>query len=293
MASNERLKSSEDQMLERPLGRIGDASQNQGAEGDFVTCENCGGRVPLPKNGRPRVHAFCQQEDCRRAADALRARLSRAGKRLRPIDPPMPRHVRTVYGDNSALISAVSRLYVNEGDVIADVTWGFGVFWKRFREGRRQRFTVIGSDIRETGQVGAGMKVQADFRRLPYADASIDIVVLDPPYQHCGHYLNNHRYGVGLTEGMRHPQILKLYEDGMAEAVRVLRRKGMLWVKCKDEFDSKQCWTHIEIYKRAGEMGLQAKDLFVLAPRPTPTRRHLRQRHALKTHSYLWVFVSS
>jgi hypothetical protein len=44
----------------------------------------------------------------------------------------MPNHVRTVYGNNSALIAAVARLYVPDGALVADVTWSHGVFWKRF-----------------------------------------------------------------------------------------------------------------------------------------------------------------
>jgi hypothetical protein len=35
----------------------------------------------------------------------------------------------------------------------------------------------------------------------------------------------------------------------------------------------------------AGEISAHAG-----APKPTPTRRHQRQKHALKTHSYLWIF---
>jgi hypothetical protein len=35
---------------------------------------------------------------------------------------------------------------------------------------------------------------------------------------------------------------------------------------------------------------MRAEDLFVLAPRFAPTRRHQRQKHAHKAHSYLWVF---
>jgi DNA modification methylase len=79
---------------------------------------------------------------------------------------------------------------------------------------------------------------------------------------------------------------MALYREGMVEALRVLRPGGTLWVKCKDENDG----SHITIQKTALELGLEAKDLFVLATRPAPTRRHRRQKHALKTHSYLWVF---
>jgi hypothetical protein len=94
------------------------ASQNLGS----VTCENCGAAVLLQANGRPRVHAFCEEPECRRAAARARQRAHRAGTRSRPIDPPMPDHVRTVHGNNSELISAVARLYVPDGAVVADVT---------------------------------------------------------------------------------------------------------------------------------------------------------------------------
>jgi hypothetical protein len=153
--------------------------------------------------------------------------------------------------------------------------------------GRRRRFTLIGSDIRPADQA-PGISAQADFRRLPYA--SVDVVVLDPPDTHCGHYHNNHRYGSALTAHMRHGGILELYRAGMAEALRVLRSRRALWVKCKDENDGKQYWTHTEIQNIALELGLRADDLFLLAPRPAPTRKHQRQKHALKTHSYLWIF---
>jgi hypothetical protein len=263
----------------------GSTSQNPNELSSFVTCENCGGPVLLRANGRPRVHPFCDKPECRRRASAARARASRAGKRLPPIDPPMPREVRTVYGNNSDLIRAVARLYLPDGAVVLDVTWGFGVFWKRFK-GRR-RFTLIGSDIRPLG----GISVQADFRKLPYADAGVDVVVLDPPYTPCGHYLNNHRYGSALTDHLRHQQILDLYRAGMIEAMRVLRPGGTLWVKCKDENDHTQNRTHCDLRDIALELRLQRedlKDLFLLAPRPAPTRRWRRQLHARKT--YLWVF---
>jgi hypothetical protein len=69
-----------------------------------------------------------------------------------------------------------------------------------------------------------------------------------------------------------------------------LRATG-LWVKCQDEVQSgKQCWSHIEIRGIAADLGLSAKDLFILVGTPRATRRHLRQQHARKTHSYLWIF---
>jgi hypothetical protein len=175
-----------------------------------------------------------------------------------------------VHGNNSALIAAAARLYLPDGARVVDVTWGHGVFWRRFN-GRR-RFTLIGSDIR-AGTDGVVADVAADFRQLPYADASVDVVVLDPPYMHCGHYINNHRYGAALTDHMRHAEIMELYRAGMVEARRVLRPGGTLWVKCKDENDHKQNWTHITLHNIGLELRLRPIELFVLASRPAPTRR--------------------
>lgn len=276
-------------MLDRTGFPLIEPSQNTGEPQPFVTCKKCGGAVLLRATGRPRVHAYCDRPECQRACSSARQRASRAGERLRPIDPPMPDHVRTAYGNNADLIAAVAKLYVPDGAVVADVTWGFGVFWRRF-VGRRRRFTLIGSDIRQPSEVGPGVSLCADFRRLPYADESIDVVVLDPPYVHCGHYINNHRYGAALTDHMRHPEIMELYRAGMVEARRVLRPGGTLWVKCKDENDGKQNWSHITIFNIGGELGFERKDRFILVPGFVPTRRHQRQKHALKTHSELWVF---
>jgi hypothetical protein len=45
----------------------------------------------------------------------------------------------------------------------------------------------------------------ADFRQLPYADDSLDVVVLDPPYMHYGHYINDCKYGNSVSGNIRHP----------------------------------------------------------------------------------------
>jgi len=58
----------------------------------------------------------------------------------------------------------------------------------------------------------------------------------------------------------------------------------------QDENDHKQNWAHITLYQIGQKLGFRAVDLFVLASRPAPTRRWSRQYHALKTHSYLWIF---
>ena len=194
-------------------------------------------------------------------------------------------------GNNADLIRAVTELYVADGAVVADVTWGKGAFW---RKTDTSRFTLLRSDL-----MSADPGVPAyDFRCLPYADGSVDVVVLDPPYVHNPgskglRHVTDARYGnADTTAGMYNADILGLYGEGMAEAYRVLRPDGgQLWVKCKDEVEAGvQRWSHIYLYQMALELGFCARDLFVIIPDSrTTSNRWKRQLHARKNHSFLWI----
>ena len=201
---------------------------------------------------------------------------------------PQPVFVETAHqGTNASLIQHVAKLYIADGALVADVTYGKGVFW---RKTPTSRFTLQASDLLTCPER------PYDFRALPYEPGSLDIVVLDPPYMHnAGVMRYDHQYQLGPTvANLTHAQMIQLYQDGMAEARRVLKPSGaQLWVKCKDEVASgKQCWSHLEIYQGATSLGYQARDLFVLvAKSPLLGYRWSHQLHARKTHSYLWVFT--
>lgn len=184
-------------------------SQNPTDLRSFVTCESCGGHVLMRATGRSRVQPYCDKPECRRRASAARARASRVGKRLPPIDAPLPREVRTVYGDYSVLISRDHcRCDLELRRLLEPI--------------QRLASASVHADRIRYPPRSRKPSVQCDFRQS-YADASVDVVVLDPPYTHCGHYLNNHRYGSALTDQMRHPEIMELYRAVIGEARRVLR----------------------------------------------------------------------
>lgn len=210
-------------------------------------------------------------------SDADAARIGRIGRRV-------------VRGDNSMLIAEVARTRgcLPNRAVVLDVTWGRGVFWRRFTEHRR--FTLIGSDLRPL----PGVNLVADFRRLPCADASIDIVVFDPPYVHVGrggHYLDSRYGGTATTTGFTHRDIMKLYGDGLREAMRVLRPNGQVWVKCADEIESgRQCWTSCELFEIAEALGFEVQDMWMLVRKTINPGRWRRQLHARKVNSWLWIF---
>jgi hypothetical protein len=191
-----------------------------------------------------------------------------------------------VLTDNGDLISTALRLHLRRVDpLVADVTYGRGLFWRRHNGVRR----LIGSDIRAL----RGIAVQTDFRALPYRDNYFDAVVLDPPYLHDpgAHHSTDARYGAATMMGAAtHDDILDLYRGGITEAARVLKRGGLLLLKCQDEIiGGRQRWSHIELKVIAAESGFVALDLLILAPRArVPIRRRSRQVYARKAHSFLW-----
>lgn len=185
--------------------------------------------------------------------------------------------IYTVYqGSNSGLIKNVVGLYFQEGDTIADVTYGKGVFWK---EVDKTKFKVVGSDI-ETG---------IDFRKLPYENESFNHSVIDPPYARITN-LKGMVDCYNTTRFTTHEDIIQLYQEGLNELVRITKPGGFILCKCQDEVcGCKQKWSHIEIYNIAMELGLYSKDLFILVNEKKPKPQH-KQQHARKIHSYLWIF---
>jgi hypothetical protein len=225
-----------------------------------------------------------------------------AGKRVQGGEPTSDLIFSTYIGNNADVFPKILKLHVPIGSVVADVTWGKGVFWRNVPEGLYQ---VKASDI-DTG---------VDCRALPYAAESIDCVVLDPPYME-GFYRREaaQKAGSGThatfraayangdeinedeeNEGLKkwHAAVTDVYFRGGAEAYRVLRREGVLIVKCQDEVSAGKQWlTHVEIINRYETLGFYSKDLFVVVRTNKPAVSRLkRQVHARKNHSYFLVFV--
>lgn len=196
---------------------------------------------------------------------------------------------------NYDVFPLVLKLHVPEGSVIADVTFGKGVFWRKVPEGL---YTLLATDL-ATG---------TDCRDLPYDDGSIDAVVLDPPYvegffrkqgyenagsgSH-GNLRSFYSAGVNQKSLSRHHQaVLDLYFGAFVEADRVLRPGGVLIVKTMDEVSGrKQRWTHVELMNAFEAHGYTTKDLFVVVrPQRPSVSRIVTQAHARKNHSYFLVF---
>jgi SAM-dependent methyltransferase len=221
------------------------------------------------------------------------------GKTTEPISLIYSAHV----GLNAEIFPAILKLHVKDGASIADVTYGKGAFWKFVPKGR---YVTSFSDLNTGSDKPDARVLKADCRKLPYEDASFDVVVLDPPYMHTPGgtayesmpaYENCYRNNdAKAPEGLKyHDAVLGLYVDAAREAVRILRKKGILVVKCQDEVCAhKQRLTHVELVNEYEKLGFNCDDLFVVVQTNLPNvSRMLKQKHARKSHSYFLVFRRS
>jgi hypothetical protein len=183
-------------------------------------------------------------------------------------------------GTNADLVPDILSLYVPEGSIVADVTFGKGVFWRNVDT---SKYVLKPSDLMDG----------IDFRSLPYEEGSLDALVLDPPYMHDGktvHKSLNKNYRNNHEPNTSHASVIRLYAGGILEAARVLRKKGIIIVKCQDETESgKQRLSHVELIQLLGLLGFEVIDQFVLVQEKQPIMRHSYQKSARKNHSYAVV----
>lgn len=200
-------------------------------------------------------------------------------------------------GGNADLFPQILALHVPDGAVVADVTYGQGVFWRKVPPGR---YRLLASDL----------KTGTDFRALPHADSSLDALVLDPPYLEgllrgkretrggqgshgaLRTFYASGEETAGNGSGRWHQAVLDLYLAAAVEARRCLRDHGIFIVKCQDEVSAnRQELTHVQLVTGFAELGFYARDLFVLVrPNRPGVARLLKQVHARKNHSYFLVF---
>ena len=180
-------------------------------------------------------------------------------------------------GNNDDLFRDVLEMYVQEGSIIADVTYGRGVFWKQVDTSKY--------DLRTTDLMDG-----VDFSNLPYTSRSIDCVVLDPPYMHGGKTVKKSINDCYKNANESHADVMRLYGRGIIEAARVLKKKGVIIIKIQDEIESgKQKLGHVEVLNMLEIFGYLVLDLFVLVQKTMPAMRLDYQKTARKNHSYFLV----
>ena len=162
------------------------------------------------------------------------------------------------------------------------MTYGKGAFWKNVDT---SKYDFRPSDIL-TG---------TDFCDLPYEAYSTDALLLDPPYMHGPYGSTKHAYTQNLDDAYHnnngsHESVIRLYAGGIREAARVLRKGGIIIIKCQDETVSgKQRLSHVEIINLLESFGFEFIDLFVLLQSGTPCLQVKEQKSARKNHSYALI----
>jgi hypothetical protein len=194
----------------------------------------------------------------------------------------MPETVQSVVRcqDNGPLIAAAAQLWIKPDDIVLDVTYGQGRFWTTFRPEH-----LVTHDLAIDG---------VDFRHLPEPDASVDVVVFDPPYIQGSREGSTRREEFldryGLFEAPRKSsEVLELAAAGMTEAARVLRPKGRLFVKCMDYIDKRFVQGRHNVVATAHTLGLEQVDEFVHHSGIGPGAWE-RQLHSRRAHSFLCIF---
>lgn len=200
-------------------------------------------------------------------------------------------------GDNSGIFPNILQLHVPRGSVVADITFGRGVFWKGVPS---EDYLLLASDL----------KLGTSWDALPYADQSIDAVVFDPPYMEglyrktkealAGsgtHQAFQDAYSNGEVQPPKperkyHDAVLQAYLSVIPEVKRMLRPSGKFIVKCQDEVSAnRQKLTHVELIWAYEKKGFYCKDLFIVMRTNAPVvSRMIKQEHARKNHSYFLVF---
>lgn len=212
----------------------------------------------------------------------------KTARRVRNGKPSNELVLSAMQGNNEELFPHILNLYVERGSVVADITFGKGVFWNGVE---RDKYVLLATDL------SSG----TDCRSLPYSDASIDCIVFDPPYMHTpggsahvGHQNFELYYRNNLAKHNKkyHEAVLELYQETGVEAWRVLKTGGFFIVKCQDEVcANQQRLTHVEIINHYASLGFITEDLFVLMRRNKPgVSSMIKQAHARKNHSYFLVF---
>ena len=199
-----------------------------------------------------------------------------------------------VWETNSDLIQAVFDIHVwpkpwakvVDGIEVMDVTYGRGLWWNW----TTMAMGFTSHDIRHDG---------VDFRNLPEANRSMDVIAFDPDYVAIGgratstiHEFND-RYGLTVKDYETPRALQETINAGITECARVLRPQGILMVKCATYISSGKPW--LGEYHTIGhglDCGLKVEDIFVhiSGTGPQPARPDSRQQHARSNSSRLIVF---
>jgi len=198
------------------------------------------------------------------------------------------RIIKSISYDQIQIMQDILQLYAPNG-IELDPTYSIGNFYGRIPR-PRYRYDLAPQMPEVT---------QADCRKLPHADNSIESINFDPPFlatslskDQADYDKNSNRIlnRFGFYKNM--PELWQFYYDSLKEFHRILKPAGILIFKCQDTISGgEQYLSHIEIINQAIAIGFYPVDIFVLlAKNRLIGQNGENQQHARKFHSYFIVF---
>ena len=201
------------------------------------------------------------------------------------------------HGNSAACLQDIFAVHFGAAEVVADVTWGKGRFWRWPADGHPPR-TIVGLDADTRG----GADVRADYRFVPLKDKSVDVLIFDPPFiftPGIRRIVGAKRFFLGSPEKVRfneddriqrpkNPSELTVHTLGVMEEARRVARMGVVFKGQDLIVDRPHWWSFavmLEILKR---FGILPEDMLIQvspAPRLNDPRWkrqfHFRRRHAI------------
>jgi SAM-dependent methyltransferase len=159
------------------------------------------------------------------------------------------------------VLQKMLEFYANNSDSVLDVTANQRRMWDGVEWGGQVHYMDI----------DAAMKPDtvADFRSIPFPDASFDVIVFDPPHlpvaaaSPCSDKTFAANYGLG--QSMKADNVSAYFAPFLTEAHRILKPDGLIFAKLKDfVHNHKYQWTLTDFVCAVREQpGLTPCDLIV------------------------------
>src|SRR5687768_9094091 len=154
------------------------------------------------------------------------------------------------WSSNGALIRDCHRLkYIHDLDSVLDCTHGYGTFWTEWKP---KGFLFHGADANPAKSPDSPDGI--DFRKMPFADKSFDVVVFDPPYKLTGKPDPDVDERYGVDEATRWQERWDLIYEGLVECCRVARRRVLCKIQAQ-VCSGKVRWQDYEAIKVAEQSG--------------------------------------
>jgi hypothetical protein len=189
--------------------------------------------------------------------------------------------ITSVSESQDEILQWILALHVGKDRFDLDPCYGNGSFYAhtipepRFKYDIEPRFVDVG---------------QRDVRDLQIPSASIDSVIFDPPYLHAPgkDSIMGERFGGFRTQH----DLRAMYFAALVEIYRVLRKNGVLTVKCQAIIESGKFVNNpVHVVNMATNLGLEQIDHFTLVRKHAIVgHNHSEQRHSRRMSAEFLIF---